>query len=433
MKIDVFSTWQSLPLGDVAHFQNGGAWKEREYVETGVSVVRVTNCKGGTIDMTDCKFLSPSAFKKYSKYELAKDDVIVATVGSHPTQPSSVVGRSSVVPIAAVGALLNQNAVRLRAKKGVFDQRLLGYFAQSIPFKQYIAAHARGAASQVRMSIELLKEMPIKVPPLSNQIKIADLLKSYDDLIENNSRRIEILEEMVRRLYEEWFVHFRYPGHQKVKFKESKLGMIPEGWEIKPLQEVVSINPRTKVPKEGNKLFLPMGALSENSMVIETPDIKAGNSGAKFQNGDTLVARITPCLENGKTGFVDFLPGEQPTACGSTEFIVLRSISLTPQMVYLLARSDRFRDVAIKSMSGATGRQRVRVESIQELTVVQPDASSLEKFREITEPCFKQITILNSKNSNLRAQRDLLLPKLVSGEIDVSNFPMPDNNELEAA
>ncbi|WP_242603643.1 hypothetical protein [Idiomarina baltica] len=238
---------------------------------------------------------------------------------------------------------------------------------------------------------------------------------------------------MARRLYEEWFVHFRFPGHEGVSFKESELGDIPEGWEVRRLEDAVALNPRTKVPKEGEKLFVPMGALSESSMIVGSLERKTGNSGAKFQNGDTLFARITPCLENGKTGFVDFLPEDQPTACGSTEFIVLRSVSLCPEMVYLLARSDRFRDVAIKSMSGATGRQRVRVESLVEFPVVQPDNATLEAFQRFVSPCFKQARTLALKNANLRAQRDLLLPKLVSGEIDVSDIPMPDDREYEAA
>jgi type I restriction enzyme S subunit len=168
-------------------------------------------------------------------------------------------------------------------------------------------------------------------------------------------------------------------------------------------------------------------------MVVGSLAKKSGNSGAKFQNGDTLVARITPCLENGKTAFVYFLPEEQPTACGSTEFIVMRSTKLCPEMVYLLARSDRFRSVAIKSMSGATGRQRVQVESLIELPVVQPDPATLEAFHRYVAMFFKQIRALARKNTNLRAQRDLLLPKLVSGEIDVSKFCTRDEKDVQAA
>lgn len=290
-----------------------------------------------------------------------------------------------------------------------------------------------GASGRQRANIEAICDVPVPALDLSTQHHIGNILSAYDDLIENNTRRIEILEEMAQRLYEEWFVHFRFLGHEEKSFKESELGRTPEGWGVRRLEDVVALNPKTKVPKEGEKWFVPMGALSESNMVVGSLEKKAGNSGAKFQNGDTLVARITPCLENGKTGFVDFLPEDQPTGCGSTEFIVMRSTSLCPEMVYLLARNNRFRDVAIKSMSGATGRQRVRVESLRELPVVQPDQATLAAFQGFVSPCFKQIRILARKNTNLRAQRDLLLPKLVSGEIDVSDIPMPDDKEVEAA
>lgn len=415
----------STTLGCVADFQNGGAWKEGEYVDSGVPVTRVTNCQSGTVDLRDCKYLSFSSAKKYERHRLIKGDLIVATVGSHPTQPGSVVGRTSAVPESASGSLLNQNAVRLRAKAGLLDQRYLIYLASSQEFRNYIIAHARGAASQVRMSIELLRDMPLLLPTLATQQLVASFLGAYDDLIENNTRRIEILEEMVRRLYEEWFVQYRFPGHEGVELKESELGLIPEGWEVVALEKAVEINPKTKVERDGEKIFVPMGALSETGMVISGWEIKSGNSGAKFQNGDTLVARISPCLENGKTGFVDFLPASQPTACGSTEFIVLRSRSLCPEMVYCLSRSDRFREVAMKSMSGATGRQRVRVESLVGYPIAQPEGELVAKYHAFAQPCFKKIRGLANKNANLRQQRDLLLPKLISGEIDVSDIPMP--------
>lgn len=281
-------------------------------------------------------------------------------------------------------------------------------------------------SSQPAFTIVLLKEMEIDIPPLPIQRRITSILSAYDDLIENNTRRIEILEEMARRLYEEWFVQFRFPGHEGVELKESELGLIPAGWDVVTLEKAVEINPKTKVEREGEKIFVPMGALSESGMVISGCEVKSGNSGAKFQNGDTLVARISPCLENGKTGFVDFLPIDQPTACGSTEFIVLRSRSFCPEMVYSLARSERFRNIAMKSMSGATGRQRVRVESLCSLLVVQPDSELIERYREFAQPCFKEVRVLANKNANLRAQRDLLLPKLISSEIDVSEVPMPN-------
>jgi type I restriction enzyme S subunit len=152
-------------------------------------------------------------------------------------------------------------------------------------------------------------------------------------------------------------------------------------------------------------------------MLITDIETRAGNSGSKFQNGDTLFARITPCLENGKTGYVQFLPNATSVAFGSTEFIVLRSRTLTPEFVYLLARSEEFRGVAIKSMSGATGRQRVQEQCFNDFHIVQPPRELLETFTSIVAPSFQLIFRLQLQLENLRRTRDLLLPRLLSGQI----------------
>ncbi len=185
------------------------------------------------------------------------------------------------------------------------------------------------------------------------------------------------------------------------------------------MPECVHINPRVTIPRDGEKPFVPMGCLSNDSMLISDIESRVGNSGAKFQNGDTLFARITPCLENGKTGFVQFLPDADAVACGSTEFIVLRSCTLTPEFVYCLARSNEFRGFAIKSMSGATGRQRVREQCFDDFQIAQPPSALLDQFSAIIAPSFRLIYKLHLQIQNLRRTRDLLLPRLLSGQIDV--------------
>ena len=282
-------------------------------------------------------------------------------------------------------------------------------------------------SSQSAYTIVLLKGMEIALPSLDEQRRISMILCAYDDLIEINARRIAILEEMARRIYEEWFIGFRFPGHEGVRMIESEVGMVPEGWRVVAASAAMEINPTTKVSKEGLKPFLAMNCLSDWSMVIAEPGEREGNSGSKFRNGDTLFARITPCLENGKTGFVQFLPSDDDAAVGSTEFIVLRSRTLTPEFVYLFARSDAFRENAIKTMSGASGRQRVRETCFDTFLLANPDAETLAKFETLIRPTFKLVHALALKNANLRTTRDLLLPKLISGELDVSALPEPQS------
>ncbi len=247
------------------------------------------------------------------------------------------------------------------------DTRFLYYLLLEAKLGQ----HAGGAA-QPLVTQTVLKQVEVSVPDLATQRKIAGILSAYDDLIENNLRRIKILEEMAQSLYRAWFVDFRFPGHESARFTESDVGRIPKGWDVKAMTEAVTVRPKVSIPKGGDIHFVTMGGLSENSMLITEVESRDAPTGARFQNGDTLFARITPCLENGKTGYVEFLPSDESAACGSTEFIVLRSKTVCPQYVYLMARSDAFRDNAIKSMSGATGRQRVRDECFDQFFLAQP-------------------------------------------------------------
>ena len=279
---------------------------------------------------------------------------------------------------------------------------------------------SRGA-TQDNLGLDKILSFPILAPNVEGQRRIGAILSAYDELMENSQRRIRILETMARALYREWFVHFRFPGHEAVPRVASPLGPIPQGWEVKKLPECIYINPRVTVPREGEKPFLPMGCLSTDSMLISDIESRSGNSGSKFQNGDTLFARITPCLENGKTGFVQFLPDAHAVGFGSTEFIVLRSRTLTPEIVYVLARSDEFRGNAIKSMSGASGRQRVQEACFDDYTIAHPPRALLDQFSAIVAPSFQMIHRLHLQIQNLRQTRDLLLPRLLSGQIALNS------------
>lgn len=390
----------STTLGCVADFQNGGAWKEGEYVDSGVPVTRVTNCQSGTVDLRECKYLSFSSAKKYERHRLIKDDLIVATVGSHPTQPGSVVGRTSAVPESASGSLLNQNAVRLRAKAGLLDQRYLIYLASSQEFRNYIIAHARGAASQVRMSIELLRDMPLLLPTLATQQLVASFLGAYDDLIENNTRRIEILEEMARRLYEEWFVQFRFPGHEEGEFKETELGLIPQGWQLLRLGDCVelaygkALKAQDRVPGD-YPVYGSSGVVGTHcESLVDGPGIivgRKGNVGSVFWSD------------------VSFFPID-------TTYYVRSDVPLS--YLYFNLQSQRF----LNNDAAVPGLNR---EQAYALPFLLPDKDLLSRFSSEWESFYGLLRRLGRANVNLRAQRDLLLPKLISGEIDVSDIPMP--------
>ena len=386
-----------------------------DYVSEGVPFYRgkeITEKFKGNVDVSTELFISEEKFTEIERKFGAprRGDLLLTSVGT--------LGSPYVVKPGERFYFKDGNLTWFRHFKEL-DSRFLYYWLVSPQGKAELQKSTIGS-SQSAFTIVLLKCMEIRLPALLTQRRIAGVLSAYDQLIENSQRRIQILEAMARALYREWFVHFRFPGHEKLPRVASQLGNIPPDWEVKRIPECVDINPRVIVPRDGETPFVPMGCLANNSMLITDIESRDGNSGAKFQNGDTLFARITPCLENGKTGFVQFLPDAQAVAFGSTEFIVLRSRTLTPEFVYLLARSEEFRGNAIKSMSGASGRQRVQERCFDDFKIAHPPRALLERFSAIVAPSFRMIQKLHLQIQNLRRTRDHLLPRLLSGQVSLS-------------
>jgi type I restriction enzyme S subunit len=287
------------------------------------------------------------------------------------------------------------------------DPKFSAYFLRNV-LKDYQSDKA--AVPGVDRNV--LHELKVVAPDPPTQIRIAEILSAYDDLIENNRRRMALLEESARLLYREWFIRLRFPGHEHTRIIDG----VPEGWERVPTPQAIEVNPRTPLSDDDEHWWVEMADLPIDNMVIQNAIKRDGRSGSKFRNGDTLFARITPCLENGKTGFVNFM-AEGEVGRGSTEFIVLRSKTVTPEFVYCLARTYDFRENAIKSMVGSSGRQRVQESCFEKFLVLVPSRSLLTIFGGSVEPVFDQIKVLHSQNEKLRAARDLLLPRLMNGEI----------------
>jgi type I restriction enzyme, S subunit len=357
------------------------------YLNSRVShaLIRSQHVHDRQFDRDDIAFIAEEHSRELRNAEVCPGDILL-----HITGDGVTFARACIVPNDILPACVNQHVSIVRVDPSLcVPGYLLAYLTHPVT-KRYIESFNTGGSRRA-ITKGHIQSFEVPLPPLPGQRRIAGILSAYDELMENSQRRIRLLEAMARAPYREWFVHFRFPGHEKssspagrgggegrARLVTSPFGHIPQGWEVKRVPDCVHINPRVTVPRDGEKPFVPMGCLSNNSMLISDIESRAGNSGAKFQNGDTLFARITPRLENDKTGFVQFLPDAQAVGFGSTEFIVLRSRTLTLEFVYLLARSDAFRGVAIKSMSGATGRQRVQEQCFDDFQIVQPPCALLD-------------------------------------------------------
>lgn len=276
--------------------------------------------------------------------------------------------------------------------------------------------------------------LPVKLPPRAEQDRIADLLSALDDKIELNRRMAETLEGTARALFKSWFIDFD-PVRAKAEGRATGLpndlaalfpdrleeDELPAGWEPTSIETLAEVNPYTSLKAGSVAPYVDMAALPTRSARIEAWIERSAGSGARFRNGDTLIARITPCLENGKTAIVDFLPDGQ-VGWGSTEFIVVRPRPNVPAAVpYLLARHEPFRSHLIAAMTGTSGRQRAPAAAVTAWTIARPTSPVLAAFGEIVDPLFERIRAADAENRTLVSLRDALLPRLISGELRIAD------------
>jgi type I restriction enzyme S subunit len=269
------------------------------------------------------------------------------------------------------------------------------------------------------------------MPPLPEQRRIGAVLGALDDKIELNRRMSQTLESMARALFKSWFVDFD-PVRAKAEgrdpdlpsqiadlfpasFEDSDIGPIPNGWGASTLSEMVEVNPSRTLRDGQLAPYLDMANAPTTGHSPDSVVDRVFRSGSRFINGDTLVARITPCLENGKASFVDFLPDGQ-VGWGSTEFLVLRPRSpLPPELAYCLARSEPFRENAIQNMSGTSGRQRVSAEALGRYPLARPPEGVAVAFGSAAARLLGRAKLANDESNTLSEQRDSLLPQLLSG------------------
>ena len=328
--------------------------------------------------------------------------------GSHDTAkakgPGVVVGRSGAsfgqVHFCPVDYWPHNTALYVTDFRGN-DTRFAYYFLKSLDFSRY-----NSGSAQPSLNRNFITPIQICVPEPKEQKAIAGVVGALDDKIELNRRMNETLEALAQSLFKSWFV-------------DATQSALPKGWREVPLPGAIAVNPPRPLRKGAVAPYLDMVNMPTHSArALEVVDREFG-SGMRFKNGDTLVARITPCLENGKTCFVDFLNDGQ-IAWGSTEYIVLQpKPPLPPEFAYFLARTDEFRAFMISNMTGTTGRQRVPAECLSNYKIAVPTAELADKFGQFASATFAQMKAHDEESRTLAALRDALLPKLLSGELRV--------------
>jgi type I restriction enzyme, S subunit len=394
-------------LEDVCDFFNGGAWSESEYVEKGIPVVKVSNIKGNDIIFDQINYIGTSSLKKYAKNILNTDDVVIATVGSHPSLESSAAGRSVIIPKKIDGYLLNQNAVCLRTKDNdILNQKYLGYLAETQAFKNFIQNRGGGAANQMRIPIGAIKSYKIKIP--ENQKKIAKILSNYDNIIENNLIKIKLLEEKARITYEEWFLRFRIDGK---KLDIAQNTGLPLGWKKKALSNFIKF----KKGKSSKEIFdnYKIGLLPLLS--LDSLESKKYNYVKEEKQIIALRHDILMLMDGARSSLVVY---SEKGAVGST--LALIETKKIPSSLLFHYLKVRFELLQVNNTGAAIPH--ANKSFINKMEIIVPVDEVLLKWEEIINSINEEIYNLEDQNKLLKESRDILLPRLMTGMIDVDKM-----------
>jgi type I restriction enzyme S subunit len=405
------NTWQEVTLGEVINFF--------DYQRIPLSTVQRKERQGnfpyyGASGIID--YVNDYIFD--GKYLLVSED------------GENLKTRKTPIAFLASGKFwVNNHAHIIRGKEKIADDYFLMSLLEGINILGYLTGTAQPKLSQAN-----LKAIQFNLPPLSTQQKSAGILSAYDDLIENNTRRIEILEEMARILYREWFVKFRFPGHEAVQFVESELGLIPEGWEVTTLGKYIKTQKGyafksswyqetgVKIVKVSN---FTDDSIDINNLISIPEDIAEKYKKYQLFLNDIIIQTVGSWASNpqsvvGKVIKVPEIASKSLLNQNAVKIIPIEPLNNT--FLYYILKNDEFKNYIINCAQGAASQASITLEAIKEFKVILPPRKIIDSFSNLIIPKWKKINNLGLKNINLRKTRDLLLPRLISGEIDVENL-----------
>jgi type I restriction enzyme, S subunit len=396
-------------LAEVCSLVTDGTHDTPRRVENGYPLIKAKEIVGGRIDFDTCDQISKEEhLEVIARSKPERGDTLFAHIGAS-------LGEAAYVNTNREFSI--KNIALFKPNPTVIDGRYLYYLVISPEF-QALAKGTKTGSAQPFLSLGQLRGHRIRFQrDLSVQRRIAGILSAYDDLIENNQRRIKILEEMARSLYREWFVNFRFPGHEKVPLVDSPLGSIPKGWQCVAFTEVAHVlsggTPKTEIVEywHGNIPFFtprdsPAGFYVQDTEKHIT-DLGLSNCASEVYSPDTVF--ITARGTVGKVA-LPFVPMAMNQSC-----YALRGKEAIPQRWLFMLTLQQV-DYLKKNTGGATFNTIV-IDTFHRMRVFKPPLFLLERFTSLSNGMFESMKTLESQIINLRRTRDLLLPRLLSGQI----------------
>lgn len=383
------SEWVVKNLDEVVEYFIDYRGKTPDKKDSGIPLITAKIIKDGRLN-TATEFISVEDYPLWMTRGYPEVNDVVLTTEA-PLGEVALIKNKNIA--------LAQRIITLRGYKNILDNKFLKYWLQSEQGQYELESRASGT-TVFGIKSSVLKKIPISLPPYNEQVAISSVLYSIDEKIDLLHRQNKTLESMAETLFRQWFI------------------LDSTGVSVS-IDQIIDFNPKRTLIKSQDATYLDMAGLSTVIFRANGYYRRPFSSGTKFTKRDTLLARITPCLENGKAAYIDFLDDNE-TGWGSTEFIVMRpKKEIHPFISYIMCRNPDFKEYAESCMEGSTGRQRVNLDHLKKFNVNLPTEASLRIINELLDS-FESKLINNSKQiDSLEKLRDTLLPKLMSGEVRV--------------
>lgn len=394
------SEWKKVKLGDYIDVLSGFAFKSKDFSDSGIPVIKIKNVSPPCITLDDLSYVPEAVAFQNQKYILKKGDVLIAMTGSHINQIASVVGRVGRVRYDDV-TVLNQRVGKIINKNDKYSNLdYIYYYLSQYDVKVELAQKAGGAANQANISPSDIKNLYFPCPPIEIQNKIATILSYYDSLIENYQKQIKLLEESAQRLYKEWFIDLRFPGHENTKIVDG----VPEGWEKKCVDSIYSIKYGKNL---STKLITDKGKYP----------VYGANGVIGFYDKANCNEQVVLITSRGN-GSGDVLMTYHQEA-----FITNNSFIVKPLEEYYYCKlcfTYQFLQYAnFRAVRTGAAQPQLTNQSIHSVDVLLPTKELVTAYCDTTSQYNASIIKIKEQIHHLTEARDRLLPKLMSGEIKV--------------
>jgi type I restriction enzyme S subunit len=420
--------WRRVPIVELCEAHVDCVNRTAPVVDspTPYKMIRTTNVRDGFIDTENVRCVTEETYKKWTRRLIPKRGDVILT---------------REAPLGKVGKIrsddqifLGQRLYHFRTNPQKLDADFLLYALLYDDLQGQIRGYGSGATVE-HMRLEDVPCLEILLPEIEEQRKIAAILSAYDDLIENNLRRIKILEEMAQNLYREWFVKFRFPGHEQARFVDSPLGRIPEGWEVTSVEKTFIIlgggTPSKAIPEYWNdgsvKWYTPTDLTASSSMFMKESGKKISALGLKMSSARLFPSFSVMMTSRATLGVISINTTEACTNQGFITCIPNERFPLYTLFFWLKENVEYF----ISLGTGATFKE-ITKGIFKTIELIVPEQLIISQFEELVQPLTLQILNLQRKSKSLRRTRDMLLPRLISGEVDVSELDITIPEEAVA-